>query len=172
MTSSNTLTPDAAITKALGTDFEHLWGDYEREDSSHVTDEGHLVLELKDLYNPNGFRHWTLVHEWAAVVGFEFQCLDANHVFACILGQSLHPAVRERHDGHHLRNRLESYLGTGITPTDIPDFRIAVHGDLLFAAVVRVLDGPFTSEHETRLAIARRCRFISSNPADWVSDED
>lgn len=171
MTNSNNLTPDAAIAQALGIDFEHLWGEYERDDASHVTDDGHLVLELKDLYNPNGFRHWTLVHEWAAVVGFEFQELDPNAVFACILGQSLHPAVRARHDGHRLRNQLEAYLGTGVPPTDIPDFRIAVHGDLVLAAVVRVLDGPFASEHETRLAIARRCRFISNDPADWVPDD-
>lgn len=171
MKTSNTLTP-AAINKALGTDFELCWGEYERDDPSHVTDEGHLVLELKDLFDPNGFRHWTLVHEWAAVVGFEFQGLDPNEVFACILGQSLYPAVRERHDGHRLRNQQEAYLRTGIAPTDIPVFRIAVHGGLLLAAIVRVLDGPFTSEHETRLAIARRCRFISNDPADWVPDED
>lgn len=137
-------TPEAREVASMLANLRN-WLPHEQFDVTHVTDEGHLVLNIRDLFTPNGFHRGSILYDWAKYVGFDMFPWPPDKLNEILLEETLIPAVRELPGGDELLAAAELVKrGDGNIP-DLPNFSVLVNVHVLAFRFLEYFEGPFSS---------------------------
>lgn len=150
-----------ALTSALPEDT--LWRRHREFGVTHLTDDGDLVLDIRDLFATNGFWNHDLLRIWAMFHSFNLHGWNDTEMHWRMFEWTLFPAVAELDNGEQLIEAFQTMLVGGSVPS-LPDFRILVNGQFLMKCLVHVMDGPFESDED--LHAATRVRSTGYRPSD------
>ncbi len=140
-----------------------LWLRQDEHDVTHLTGDGDLVLDIRDLFSPNGFWNRDLLRLWAMVHFFDLDGWNDSEMYWRMFEYTLFPAIAKLDNGEELLAAFQKAMVGGPVPS-LPEFRIIVNGTYLMEWLVDSMDGPFESD-EDRLA-ATRARSGGYRPSD------
>lgn len=121
------------------------WLPHEQFDVTHITEEGHLVLNIRDLFTPNGFHRGSLLYDWAKYIGFDLFPWPPEKLNEILLEETLFPAVRELPAGAELLAAAETAKQGEGNIQELPNFSVLVNVHVLAFRFLEYFEGPFSS---------------------------
>ncbi len=121
------------------------WLPHEQFDVTHITDEGHLVLSIHDLFAPNGFHRGCLLYDWAKYMNFDIFPWPPETLNEILLKETLFPAVRELPGGAELLAAAASVKAGDRNIPELPNLSVLVNGHVLAFRFLEYFEGPFMS---------------------------
>lgn len=150
-----------APVSALLTDT--LWLRHDEHDVTHITDDGDLVLDIRDLFSSHGFWNQDILRFWAMVHSFDLDGWNDTEMYWRAFEWTLFPAIDELDGGPQLLEAFQEMMVGGPVPP-LPEFRILVNGRTLMSRLVLTMDGPFDSDEDLDAAV--RVRSMGYRPSD------
>lgn len=146
--------PGTPLRTALPDDT--FWRRYDDFAVTHVTPEGDLLFDIRDLFTPHGFWNGNIIQAWANAQSFNIDDIDGRDALWILLQDTLLPAIRELPNGTPLAETFQDVL-RGVPVPDLPELRIVVNGSLAVKRIIEHFDGPFDSDDAYTHALERRC---------------
>lgn len=150
----------SALTSALPADL--LWCPHDEHDVTHVTEDGDLILDIRDLFTPNGFWNGDIICIWAEVNSFDLHGWNDAEAFWRMFEYTLFPAIAELENGQQLLDAVTEVMAGAPVPA-LPEFRIIVNGRALMEYLLLAFEGPFGSDEQARLAFEHRSQGYRSS---------
>ena len=130
---------------------------------THLTDNGDLILDIRDLFSRHGFWNGDILRFWARVHSFDLNEWNDTEMYWRTFEWTLFPAIAELDGGEHLLKAFQKTMVGGPVPP-LPEFRILVNGRTLMSRLVLTMDGPFDSDEDLDAAV--RIRSLGYRPSD------
>ncbi|RKT36812.1 hypothetical protein DEU34_1338 [Microbacterium sp. AG1240] len=150
------LFPTSAIS-SVASDGTRSWERYFGDDSNRSTDEGNLILSIKDLYSENP---GSTVAAWASRVGFSLDDLSATGAETMLLFRTIYKALADVPSDSPLVLAMRA-VNLGGPRSLLPDFRVTVDGSFAVSSIVDTFCGPFTDARSWLTAIDERLLLTS-----------
>lgn len=143
----------------VSSDGRCAWTPYRGEHDRRVTDEGDLILDLRDLNGWRAFLDNDVLGGWAEEVDFNLDGIDPLVAYHALAANVLRPYFESLAEENPFIAPSDA-LETG------EDFRISVSHDYIASLLVDIFDGPFHDEADFRNSIVIR---LGPN-ATWVGN--
>ncbi|WP_143733641.1 hypothetical protein [Microbacterium sp. RU33B] len=129
------------------------WVRYLGASNTRVTNDGHLVLDIRDALDESKGK--AALRQWAATHRFSLEGLELRDAFYSLYFASIYPALAELPSGSPLLPAVAATLQRRKTNLD---FRVRVHVDYAIQKLVMDFDGPFgeDTDDEFYAAISHR----------------
>lgn len=157
---SDTFIHEAPVS-ALPADI--LWHPHVEPDVTHLTGDGDLVLDIRDLFSRHGFWNRDILRFWARVHSFDLNGWNDTEMYWRTFEWTLFPAITELDNGEELLEAFQAVMVGGKVPA-LPELRILVNGRTLMSRLVDTMDGPFDSDEDLDAAV--RIRSLGYRPSD------
>lgn len=146
----------------VSADGQRAWVRYYGELGNRVTDEGDLILDLKDMIE-DAFVNDGVLDRWALTNKFSVDGMNRTSAFLMLYMKTVHKCLAEvgRDDP-----RIESVRAVlRGEPGATEHFRVQVDKTFVMSTLTEAFDGPFDAEDEFLAAIERRL----APDAEWLS---
>lgn len=136
-------------------DDDTLWRRYPEFDVCHITTDGDLMVDIRDMFAPCGFIGDDLLHYWAKLHAFDLHGWDYPTLYRKMMQATLFPAVAELPGADKLMDAYNAMRHGEEVPA-LPELRIVINGTMLMEYFVACLEGPFRHDAAFDAALERR----------------